>query len=175
MSERESGRRVAINRRQLLSAGAAAGLSGGIAALASEAAVAQEAAAPERAAPRLEIARLDEIEVGAALDFFYPDDDSPAILLRLRDPVEGGQGPDQSLVAFSTLCTHKGCPVGWNPEQEILICPCHWSSFDPAKGGRLIIGQASSGLPAITLQVAAGKIYATGVEGLIFGRQTNIL
>ena len=159
-----------INRRQLLSAGAAAGLSGGLGVVSTPPAQAQTAAAP-----RAEIASLDEIEAGSAIDFYYPDDDSPAILLRMEGPVDGGQGPDQSLVAYSMLCTHKGCPLSWNEDQKILICPCHWSSFDPAKKGRMIIGQASQSLPTITLQIEDGKVYATGVEGLIFGRQTNVL
>lgn len=171
MSRHDGKDRVKLNRRQILSAGAAVGLSGGIAAVASSG----RAEAQERPVPRVEIGRLDEIEVGGALDFYYPDDDSPAILLRMRGAVEGGQGPDQSLVAYSTLCTHKGCPVAWNEDQKILICPCHWSSFDPAKKGRMIIGQASQGLPSILLEVDNGTIFATGVDGLIFGRQTNML
>lgn len=170
MTDRKRKHSVGINRRQVLSAGAVAGLSGGFGVVAVPPARSQSAVAP-----RTEIAALSEIEAGSVMDFYYPDDESPAILLRLRGPVEGGQGPDQSLVAYSTLCTHKGCLVSWNEDQQILICPCHWSSFDPAKKGRMIIGQASQSLPSITLQVENGRIYATGVEGLIFGRQTNIL
>lgn len=161
---------VKLNRRQVLSAGAAVGLSGGIGVVAPA-----RSAAQEQPPPRVAIGRLDEIEVGGALDFYYPDDDSPAILLRMRGAVEGGQGPDQSLVAYSTLCTHKGCPVAWNEDQQILICPCHWSSFDPSRKGRMIIGQASHGLPSIVLEVENGTVFATGVDGLIFGRQTNML
>lgn len=159
-----------LSRRQILSGGAAVGLSGGLGALASG-----PARAETKVLPRQEIARLDEVEVGAAIDFYYPDDDSPAILLRMEGAVESGDGPDQSLVAYSVLCTHKGCHVGWQEDQKILICPCHWSTFDPAKKGRMIIGQASQALPKITLSVENGSIFATGVEGLIYGRQTNVI
>jgi arsenite oxidase small subunit len=56
----------------------------------------------------------------------------------------------------------------------MLLCACHWSSFDPAKAGRMVIGQASEPLPQITLQVQNGVVRAIGVAGLIYGRHTNI-
>lgn len=159
-----------MNRRQMLSLGAAAGLTAG---LGSTLARPSRAQAPK--SPVIEVAQLTDIEPGAELLFDYPDENSPAILLRLDRAVEDGVGPDQSIVAFSLLCTHKGCPVAWNAEQQMLICPCHWSSFDPAKKARMIIGQASQSLPQIVLSLDDGIIRAVGVEGLIYGRQTNIL
>ncbi len=160
-----------INRRELLSLGAAAGLAAGAGAGASPPAAAQSAAS----FPTLPIAALGDLEPGAELSFEYPDENAPCVLLRLDGPVEGGVGPDQSIVAYSMLCTHKGCPVAYHADQKMLICPCHWSSFDPAKRGRMIIGQASQSLPQITLRVEAGMIEAVGIDGLIYGRHTNIL
>jgi arsenite oxidase small subunit len=125
--------------------------------------------------PAVAVAPLAELQPGGAIGFAYPDEESPAVLLRLAGPVDGGIGPGQDIVAFSTLCTHKGCPVAYHAERQMLICPCHWSSFDPAKGGRMIIGQASQGLPKITLRIEAGMVEAVGLEGLIYGRHTNIL
>ena len=87
----------------------------------------------------------------------------------------GGVGPDSSIVAFSSLCTHKGCPVVYRPEHRLLICPCHWSTFDPAKAGGLVIGQASQALARIELRIESGMAVATGVDGLIYGRHTNLV
>ncbi len=159
-----------VNRRQVLSIGAASGLAAGLGSQASSPAQAQT-----KSMPTLEIASLADLKPGTELDFNYPDDDSPAVLLAMSGPVEDGIGPDQNIVAFSALCTHKGCNVVWHEDQKVLVCPCHWSSFDPAKKGRMIIGQASSGLPQITLAVDDGKVKATGVSGLIYGRQTNVI
>jgi len=89
--------------------------------------------------------------------------------------VTGGIGPNKDIVAYSMLCTHKGCPLNYLADRQMLVCPCHWSSFDPAKGGRLVIGQASQSLPSVQLDVADGMVRATGVDGLIYGRHTNIL
>lgn len=159
-----------LNRRELLSIGAVAGVAAGLGAGADSPARAQQGQAPV-----VDVAPLSELEVGGQIDFAYPDDDSPATLVRLDGPVEGGVGPDESIVAYSALCTHKGCPVGYDAARRMFICPCHWSSFDPGKGGRMIIGQASQSLPRITLKIESGVIRAIGVEGLIYGRQTNIL
>jgi len=124
--------------------------------------------------PIVDVAPLAKIDVGAEISFEYPDADSPAVLIRLDRSAEGGTGPGESIVAFSTLCTHKGCPVSFKRSHNMLLCPCHWSSFDPAKGGRLVIGQASEQLPQITLEVSDGMVRAIGVAGLIYGRHTNI-
>ena len=158
-----------LNRRQMLSLGAVAGLAAGVYPNR------WTAAETTAAFPTLKVAPLAELEPGAEVAFDYPDPESPAVLLRLDGAVEGGIGPDQSIVAYSTLCTHKGCPVAYNAERKMLICPCHWSSFDPAKQGRMIIGQASQGLPQVTLRIEEGMVEAVGIEGLIYGRHTNIL
>lgn len=125
--------------------------------------------------PVADIAPLSSIEPGAQLAFDYPDENSPALLIRLPEPGLEGIGPDNSIVAYSILCTHKGCPVDYNPDRKLMICPCHWSTFDPAKAGNLVIGQASQALPQVTLQIKGDMIQAVGMTGLIYGRHTNIV
>jgi arsenite oxidase small subunit len=125
--------------------------------------------------PVVTIVPLKDIRVGASISFAYPDAYSPAMLLRLAAPAVGGVGPNQEIVAYSTLCTHKGCTVAFKPERKMLICPCHWSTFDPAKAGILVIGQASQHLPQIELRIDSGLVQAVGVAGLIYGRHTNIV
>jgi arsenite oxidase small subunit len=165
-----------VNRRRFL--------QGGVAGLAVASGLAP-AARPKKAEaaatdaqpnyPSLDIAPLESIPPGAEIAFDYPDENSPAVLLRLGAPADGGVGPDGDIVAFSMLCTHKGCPLNYLAERKMLVCPCHWSSFDPAKAGRLIIGQASQSLPQMRLEVRDGMVRAVGIDGLIYGRHTNIL
>jgi arsenite oxidase small subunit len=131
--------------------------------------------ATSEAYPTVDVAPLATIKVDTSLPFAYPDADSPAVLLRLRQPASGGVGPDQAIVAYSSLCTHKGCPVAYRAERKLLICPCHWSSFDPGKAGQMVIGQGSQALPQITLRVNGAMVQAIGISGLIYGRETNIL
>ncbi|MDH3329526.1 MAG: Rieske (2Fe-2S) protein [Desulfobulbaceae bacterium] len=36
---------------------------------------------------------------------------------------------DGSVMAMSRTCTHLGCSVPWDDEQQKFICPCHGSTF----------------------------------------------
>ena len=161
---------VKLTRRDLVAA-TGLGVSGSL--------LQQVYAAPsgpqDKAYPSLKIADLDSLKPDVPVAFNYPDETSPAVLIRLRAAALGGVGPGNSVVAFSQLCTHKGCPVSYRPERKLMICPCHWSTFDPAKSGQMVIGQASQALPQIQQRVQGNAIYAEGVTGLIFGRHTNML
>jgi len=163
------GREAGLARRGFLKA-SALGVASVLGAKSLPAAAAQ---APDL--PTTDIAKLADIAVGAEISFDYPDENSPAVLLRLNGPADGGIGPNNSIVAFSILCTHKGCPVQYRQDKEMLICPCHFSSFDVAKAGRVIIGQANERLPQINLRIHGDKVQAVGVTGLIFGRHANML
>ncbi len=162
-----------INRRDFIKVGGA-GIAGLIVANALPGSAAAQSA-NALAYPIMDIGPLSALAPGAAIQFNYPDEESPAILIRLTEPGLSGAGPEQSLVAFSQLCTHKGCPIDYNAERKLLICPCHWSTFDPAKAGAIVIGQASQPLPQITLKIEGDLIQAVGVDGLIYGRHTNIV
>lgn len=127
--------------------------------------------------PSKTVARFAALKPNFPVAFAYPDAASPCAVLRMSVPVAGGIGPDRSVVAFSTLCTHMGCPLRYDPAAKTFKCPCHYSIFDPEKAGQMVIGQATATLPRILLQYFAGNdtIVAVGVEGLIYGRQTNSL
>ena len=73
-------------------------------------------AAPDRRA------RLD-VAVGETYLFQYPADDDPAILLRLAD---------REVVAFSQKCTHLGCVVYFQTDEDRWHCPCHEGNFETA-------------------------------------------
>ena len=178
MSKRERKQREAPNpsrprltRRQFIQTTGAAGVG----AAASGVLRPGTAAAQTADYPVKPIVALAELSPGTTVPFTYPDDRSPALLLRMSTEVAEGVGPDASIVAFSSLCTHKGCPVSYKPEHRLLICPCHWSTFDPEKAGGLVIGQASQPLPRIELRIESGEVVATGVAGLIYGRHTNLV
>lgn len=161
-----------ITRREFIKIGSATTLASGLA----PASTATGAPAPRAVGyPVKVIAELATLKVDAPVAFAYPDENSPAVLLRLKQAAVGGVGPGNSIVAYSVLCTHKGCPVAYRPERKLLICPCHWSSFDPAKAGQMVIGQGSEPLPQIALRVQDNTIQAVGIAGLIYGRHTNIL
>jgi ubiquinol-cytochrome c reductase iron-sulfur subunit len=91
---------------------------------------------------------------------------SPVILVRL-DPRElrlppgrAGWAPE-GIVAYSKICTHAGCAIALyrNPlfrptePKRALVCPCHYSTFDPAAAGKVLFGPAGRPLPQLPLAI----------------------
>ena len=64
---------------------------------------------------------------------------------------------DGSLSAFSAVCTHAGCTVGYQGGQ--IVCPCHGGTFD-AQNGSVVGGPPPSGLAVRKVIEAGGSIYA---------------
>jgi arsenite oxidase small subunit len=126
--------------------------------------------------PSNRLANVSQLKPNARLDITYPDKESPGVLIKLGTRVPGGVGPDGDIVAFSTMCPHKGFPLAYAAADKTLSCPGHYSRFDCEKGGLQIMGQATQNLPQFALRVAAnGDIFAEGVDELIYGRLSNVL
>ncbi|NJO56545.1 MAG: arsenate reductase (azurin) small subunit, partial [Rhodospirillales bacterium] len=126
--------------------------------------------------PSNRLANVAQLKVNEPLAVSYPDADSPGVLLKLGTRVVGGAGPDGDIVAFSTLCPHKGYPLAYSASDKTLACPGHYSLFDCEKGGLQIMGQATQNLPQFALRIdAKGDVYAEGVDELIYGRLSNVL
>ena len=101
-----------------------------------------------------------------------------APILLLRFPVEELQlarGRDrvvpEGIIAYSKICTHAGCAVSmyrapkYEPVESkpALVCPCHFSTFDPRAGGEVVFGPAPRALPQLPLRVnAEGILEADG-------------
>jgi thiosulfate dehydrogenase [quinone] large subunit len=78
------------------------------------------------------------------------------------DPGDGGadiiiRQADGSLTAFSAVCTHAGCTVGYQGGQ--IVCPCHGATYDPTTGA-VTGGPAPQGLAPKQVLEQGGKIYA---------------
>jgi ubiquinol-cytochrome c reductase iron-sulfur subunit len=59
---------------------------------------------------------------------------------------------DNSIVAYSKICTHVGCPVAlYEQTTHHILCPCHQSTFDASKGANVIFGPAARALPQLPL------------------------
>jgi len=65
----------------------------------------------------------------------------------------------EGVVAYSAVCTHTGCDViNWHPDSQLLECPCHYSTYDPKDGAKVISGPAPRRLPALPLRIADGQL-----------------
>lgn len=63
------------------------------------------------------------------------------------------------VVAYSAICPHTGCDVtDWLPEETMILCPCHFSKFDPRDSAGVIDGPAPRPLPSLPLRIADGQL-----------------
>lgn len=60
---------------------------------------------------------------------------------------------------FVAVCTHEGCPLGWNPTQHLIRCPCHGSAFDTT--GAVVNGPAATPLTELQTFVERGRVFVT--------------
>jgi arsenite oxidase small subunit len=155
-----------LSRRSLIAAGAV-GTVGAVAG-------ATAADAKSRSYPSLRVIALDRLKVNRAHTFDYPLRGDTSVLIDFGRRVPGGVGPKRSIVAYSAQCQHMGCAVAYRRKQRELFCPCHQSRYDPERLGSIIQGVATRPLPKIRLQVRNGAVFAVGVDGLIYGRRSNL-
>jgi len=168
-------RLVELGRRQFLRGGATAAAATVAAGVMPRRADATPALA-RITYPSTRLANVKDLKVDGPVQIQYPDKDSPGVIIKLGRNVEGGVGPDGDIVAFSTLCPHKGYPLGYVAADKTLNCPGHYSRFDCEKRGLEIWGHATQNLPQFRLRVATnGDIFAEGADELIYGRLSNTL
>lgn len=93
-----------------------------------------------------------DVPVGGAAQFTDPATGAPGLVLQ---PAAG------SFVAFNAICPHAGCTVGFAQSNDIIVCPCHGSEFNP-RTGAVEVGPATRGLTHIPVTAAGGDLYADG-------------
>jgi len=129
--------------------------------------------------PRKLIGKLSQLKQDKPLDFSYPDEGSHSDCMVVKLGVEagGGIGKGKDIVAYNYACTHQGNSLAGSYKADtksLGACALHLSTYDLTRHGILISGQAYQSLPQILLEVEGDNIYATGVFGLIFGRENNL-
>jgi nitrite reductase/ring-hydroxylating ferredoxin subunit len=100
----------------------------------------------------VEITKLDALPKGSSITFNYPTEKDPALLVHTK----AGE-----LKAYNSACTHLMCPVFYENESEVLLCPCHQGYFD-LNNGHPLAGPPQRELPLIELEVQNGVVYAVG-------------
>jgi nitrite reductase/ring-hydroxylating ferredoxin subunit len=104
--------------------------------------------------PAKRIVLDQELAFGQVVEFRYPTDEQPCLLMRLQDG---------RLVAYGQQCSHLSCAVIPDLEAGHLRCPCHNGYFE-IQDGRPIAGPPRRPLIRIRIEVREGIIFATGVE-----------
>jgi ubiquinol-cytochrome c reductase iron-sulfur subunit len=123
----------------------------------------------------------DEIQIGS----FYtalPEGGDPdhfgagLLVVRLPSyyidlpPARRSWAPD-GIMGYSKICPHAGCAISlyryptYQPTSAgpAFTCPCHYSTFSPGEGGRLLFGPAGRSLPQLPLMIdSVGYLRAAG-------------
>ena len=78
----------------------------------------------------------------------------------------------RGILAFSKICPHAACAISLyryptfaptSDAQPAFTCPCHYSTFLPGEGGKLLFGPAGRPLPQLPVMIdASGHLRAAG-------------
>jgi Rieske Fe-S protein len=90
------------------------------------------------------VARVDQVLDGSA--YRTTVGDKPLVLVNVGGDIR----------TFLAVCTHEGCPLGWNAQQHLIRCPCHGSAFDTS--GKVVNGPAVQSLTRLETIVDDGEI-----------------
>lgn len=131
----------------------------------------------EQGAPlRAESIEHDTFYTAFPEDARHDEIGAPLVLVRLdpralRLPPERALWAPRGILAYSKICTHAGCAIAlyrtplFEPTEPgpALVCPCHYSTFDPAAGGNVLFGPAGRALPQLPLRIdASGELRSGG-------------
>jgi ubiquinol-cytochrome c reductase iron-sulfur subunit len=180
-----------VTRRKLLgTAGAAAGVGLGAAALVPLASLGpavgdRYAESPWKDGVRLVeengmAVKVSDLEVGSFLTAFAEGADKEGLatslaVVRVRTqelelPADRADWAPEGILAFSKICTHAQCAISLfryplfaeKSPGPALVCPCHYSTFNVLDGGQRIFGPAVRPLPQLPLRVEGGTLVAAG-------------
>lgn len=105
-------------------------------------------------------------EVGLVNDFTV--DNTVLVTFETTDPVAWAgttnrsgawlrRNGDKDFEAFTLNCAHLGCPVRWEEEAELFLCPCHGGVY--YKDGTVASGPPPKPLAKYPVKVDDGKVY----------------
>jgi rieske iron-sulfur protein len=67
------------------------------------------------------------------------------------------------VLAYSGVCTHKGCDItSYNSNDNEIVCFCHFSKFQPTSGGEVLSGPAPRNLPMLPIKLDNQTLVVAG-------------
>ena len=99
----------------------------------------------------VDVAAVAAVPPGSAFRTTYAG--QPIVLVNVDGDVRG----------FIAVCTHEGCPLGWNENQHLIRCPCHGGAYDTSC--RVVDGPPPLPLTRLETVVAKGRIWVVERPG----------
>lgn len=63
---------------------------------------------------------------------------------------------EHTFTAFSVNCTHLGCPVRWEQDAKLFMCPCHGGVY--YRSGQVAAGPPPKALPRYPVRLRRGRV-----------------
>ncbi len=90
------------------------------------------------------IADTSAVPTNSSFAFTVTSSQDPGILIHLSD---------NKFVAYDAVCTHAGCTVQYDPNQQVIYCPCHGATFDPVNNAQVLGGPAPAPLTPVSISI----------------------
>lgn len=123
----------------------------------------------------------DEIEIGSFYTALpaghnWEQLGAPLLVVRLPAhyihlPASRADWAPRGILAFSKICPHAACAISLyryptfaptSPAIPAFTCPCHYSTFAPGEGGKLLFGPAGRALPQLPVMIDANGYLRAG-------------
>jgi thiosulfate dehydrogenase [quinone] large subunit len=89
------------------------------------------------------------VPAGQSATFTIPSSGDPGIVINTN----------KTFYAYDAVCPHAGCTVGWAPQNNLIVCPCHGSEFN-VMTGHVVDGPAPHGLKKLkVVEESNGNLY----------------
>lgn len=114
----------------------------------------------------------DEIEIGSfytalPAGHYWDQLGAPLLVVKLPPryidlPASRKDWAPHGILAFSKICPHAACAISLyryptfaptTPDIPAFTCPCHYSTFAPGEGGKLLFGPAGRALPQLPVMI----------------------
>ncbi len=69
-------------------------------------------------------------------------------------PEAGGENP---LTVLSAVCSHTGCNVAWQTDEQKFVCPCHEGRYD--RHGDVLSGPPPRPLTKLATRIENGQLF----------------
>ncbi len=106
--------------------------------------------APEQARSDgfIDVGSMDDLSESGSFRYQAANGSSVLIVQQVEDATK--------VQAFSSVCTHRGCNVGWQVNDKDISCACHGSRF--AASGEVTVGPAESSLQTYVTKMESDRI-----------------
>jgi menaquinol-cytochrome c reductase iron-sulfur subunit len=105
----------------------------------------------------LDVGSVDQFRIGETVPVAIEDPSPlPWAGQTAKTSVWLRRNSQDEVTAFAVNCTHLACPVNWQAQAEIFLCPCHGGVF--YGDGRVAAGPPPRPLPQYDVRVQDGSV-----------------